>query len=139
MTLQACVLIRERWDWEAASHERKPYCVHRQQLTFDLIRRAGVGLLSETRIVLFKLRLGCHKLPRDVGSRTAVPRSQGFCLKSLSVEACSTFVIAYDLRLQAVLFGQLACRTCWDNGSIYVAGRSTWGCKVCHRLSGRVL
>ena len=26
-----------------------------------------------------RFRLGCHNLPRDVGSRTAVPRSQRFC------------------------------------------------------------
>ena len=45
---------------------------------------------------------------------------------SLSVEVCSTFVIDT----------LIIWDTCWDNASVYVAGRPTWGCQVCHNCLG---
>ena len=50
----------------------RPAAQHRQ-ITFRL------ALSNKCVQAFLRFELGCHNLPRDVGSRTAVPRSQRFC------------------------------------------------------------
>ena len=67
-----------------------------------VLRRNRLALSNKCVQAILRFRLGCHNLPRDVGSRTAVPRSQRFCTVChvgqpgdeyhlvLNIRACST-------------------------------------------------
>jgi len=63
--------------WLAQNNLKASACIHPQTFCDKIGNPSFVYMPHE--IHSFSFRLGCHNLPRDVGSSTAVPRSQRLC------------------------------------------------------------